>query len=147
MSPCSSSNSGLEPVGPINWGNHICHFYKNGDDLAETLIPYFKCGLEQNEACLWVASEPYPVARAMGELRAAISDLDCRIESGQFTIYSHDQWYAQQEGINKTEVLQGWLRRSDDAVKQGFDGLRLSGNTAWLTADVWDDFMDYERAV
>src|SRR3989440_11624799 len=51
-------NTGIEPVGEMPWGTHFCHFYETRDDLLETLLPFFKAGLESNEFCAWVFSEP-----------------------------------------------------------------------------------------
>jgi two-component sensor histidine kinase len=141
------THSGLQPVGPINWGDHFCHFYQSDTDVAETLIPYFKKGLESNEACLWVACDPYPADRALAELRTAVPDLDRRIASGQFSIFTHEDWYIRHTGMTADDVLRGWLERAAEAIRGGYEGLRLTGNTAWLSAAVWDDFMDYERAV
>jgi hypothetical protein len=51
-------NTGIEPVGEMPWGTHFCHFYETRDDLLETLLPFFKAGLEADEFCAWVVSEP-----------------------------------------------------------------------------------------
>jgi len=51
-------NTGIEPVGEMPWGTHFCHFYETKDDLLETLLPFFKAGLETKEFCAWVVSEP-----------------------------------------------------------------------------------------
>ena len=39
-------NSGLDAVGAIPWGTHLCQFYATKADLGDTLVPYFKAGLE-----------------------------------------------------------------------------------------------------
>src|SRR5262245_47282166 len=51
-------NTGIEPVGEMPWAAHFCHFYETRDDLLDPLLPYFKAGLESNEFCAWVVSEP-----------------------------------------------------------------------------------------
>ncbi|KKM75836.1 hypothetical protein LCGC14_1386150, partial [marine sediment metagenome] len=40
---------GIEVLEDCPWGTHICLFYENKEDLLETLVPYFKAGLENNE--------------------------------------------------------------------------------------------------
>jgi hypothetical protein len=40
-------DTGLQPIGAVEWGTHFCHFYKTADTLVETLVPFFKTGLEQ----------------------------------------------------------------------------------------------------
>jgi hypothetical protein len=49
--------SGISVVGDVPWGTHFCHFYETKQDLLDTLIPYFKAGLESKEFCLWVVSD------------------------------------------------------------------------------------------
>lgn len=50
--------TGISGIGDIPWGTHFCQFYEDRQDLIDTLVPYIKAGLENNEFCLWVASEP-----------------------------------------------------------------------------------------
>lgn len=50
--------SGISVVGDRPWGTHFCNFYESGEDLLEMLVSYFKAGLEDNEFCVWVVSEP-----------------------------------------------------------------------------------------
>ncbi|MFP2934779.1 MEDS domain-containing protein, partial [Pyxidicoccus sp. 3LG] len=70
--------SGLYGVGELPWGSHVCHFYRSGEDLADSLVPFFQAGLEQNEACVWVTSEALPAEDARAALRAAVPDLEAR---------------------------------------------------------------------
>jgi hypothetical protein len=60
--------SGIRAVGDLPWGTHFCQFYEDRNDLADALVPFFKAGLENNEKCLWVTSEPF---RARGCQRLA----------------------------------------------------------------------------
>lgn len=49
--------TGLEVLGAVPWGTHVCLFYDTRQDLLETLVPYLKAGLNDNEFCIWVLSE------------------------------------------------------------------------------------------
>jgi hypothetical protein len=44
-------------------------------------------------------------------------------------------------------VLQGWVTKENQALRRGFDGLRLTGNTFWPEKRDWGDFADYEVVV
>ena len=46
-------NSGIDLIGYIPWGTHLCQFYNSREDLIEILVPYFKARLENNERCIW----------------------------------------------------------------------------------------------
>jgi PAS domain S-box-containing protein len=139
--------TGIDFLGPLPWGTHFCLFYETKGDLIEILVPYFKSGLENNEFCMWVTSEPLKAQAAKRALRRAVKNLDDYIEKGQIEILPHSQWYTKSGRFEADEVLQGWVEKEAEAVKSGFDGLRLSGNTFWLEREDWKDFADYEVAV
>ena len=44
--------TGIDIIGEVPWGTHICLFYEAKSDLLEILVPYFKAGLENNEFCV-----------------------------------------------------------------------------------------------
>jgi signal transduction histidine kinase len=144
----SITSSGVPGLGDISWGTHFCHFYDSRSDLADTLVPFFKTGLENNEACLWVTCDPYSAAGARDELGAVVPDLAERERAGQIEIIDHDQWYRMHGRNNDARTtLQGWLDREAAALRHGFQGLRLTGNTYWLERGDWDSFMAYEQLV
>jgi hypothetical protein len=61
--------SGIPVIGDVPWGTHFCQFYYTKQDLADILVPYFKAGLENNEFCMWVTSEPLRVEDARRALK------------------------------------------------------------------------------
>ncbi|APV45377.1 PAS domain S-box-containing protein [Dehalogenimonas formicexedens] len=139
--------SGIDIIGNVPWGTRFCQFYQSRQDLIDTLVPYFRSGLENNEFCMWITSEPLDVAEAKAALSEAVPDLDSRIASGQIEILSHRDWYLIGGTFDSNRVLAGWVDRLNKALDNGFEGLRLTGNTFWLEKDDWDGFTDYERAV
>jgi signal transduction histidine kinase len=140
-------DTGIAPLGDVAWGTHFCHFYRSGGDLAETLVPFFARGLAANEKCLWVTSSPLAAADARGALAGAVPDLRAREARGQIEIIDHDSWYRRGGATDADSVLHGWIDREQQALRDGFAGLRLTGNTAWLERAGWDDFMEYESRV
>ena len=73
-------STGVNVLGDVPWGSHVCVFYESGDDLLDTVIPFFKTGLESNEYCLWALSEPPTMQDA--RRRAAPAHPGCRSASG-----------------------------------------------------------------
>lgn len=139
--------SGLPGVGELVWGSHFCHFYRNRDDLVDSLVPFFKSGLEGGEACLWITSEPFRAEDARAVLKQAVPDLDQRREAGQIQIIDYEEWYTRSGETDAEAVLAGWVSRAGRALEQGFAGLRLTGNTYWLEKKDWSGFVEYERRV
>ncbi len=139
--------SGIDIVGDVPWGTHLCQFYQSRDDLLDILVPYFKAGLENNEFCMWVTSEPLGVEDARAALGKELRDLDDYIARGQMEIVDYSEWYTKSGRFNADEVLQDWVEKENKALERGFDGLRLTGNTWWLEKKDWADFVAYEATV
>jgi len=38
--------TGIDVIGDVRWGTHICQFYHSKEDLVEILVPYFKAGVD-----------------------------------------------------------------------------------------------------
>ena len=72
--------TGLGVVGDMPWGAHFCLFYETRQDFLDTLVSYFKAGLESNEFCLWVLSKSDQVTKeeAWSALRLAVPNLPQR---------------------------------------------------------------------
>lgn len=139
--------SGLPTVGGLRWGSHFCQLYRTAEDLADILVPFFKAGLDHNERCLWIASAPLPAREARQALADAIPELASLEARGQIEILDHEAWYLAQGKLGPDDVIAGWLERETHALRDGYEGLRLSGNTYWLEQQHWQDFADYEARV
>ncbi|HEX3036036.1 MAG TPA: MEDS domain-containing protein [Thermodesulfobacteriota bacterium] len=132
----------------LEWGTHVCNFYKTKEDLIDLLVPYFKAGLENNEMCMWVTSEPLNSKEAQEALSKAVSDLDIYVKNGQIEIIDADNRYLQDNDLRPLgEVLNGWIAKEREALSKGFKGLRLTGNTYWLGQKDWNEFDEYESAI
>ncbi len=140
-------NSGIDIIGDVPWGTHFCQFYQTKEDLMDILVPYFKAGLENNEFCMWVTSQPLGVEEAKEAIRRAVPDIDVYMEKGQIVIIPYTHWYLKEGVFDSERVLNGWVEKLNQALANGYDGLRLTGNTFWLEKEDWNDFVDYEEEV
>ena len=132
--------SGIDIIGVVPWGTHLCQFYDTCQDLIEILVPYFREGLKAGEFCMWIVSAPLQVDSAVNALRSEVPDLDDYIEKGQIEILDYSQWYTRSGKFSANEVLNGWVNKLKAALERGYAGLRLSGNTFWLEKDDWENF-------
>ena len=137
--------SGVDIIGDVPWGTHFCQFYQTKEDLTDILVPYFKAGLENNEFCMWVTSEPLGVEEAIESLRKVRPDIKEYLDKKQIEIIPYDEWYIEDGGFTSGRVLNGWVEKLDKALDRGYEGLRVTGNTFWLEKENWDDFVDYEE--
>jgi len=101
--------TGIDIIGDVPWGTHFCVFYQTKEDLIDILVPYFKAGLENNELCMWVTSEPLNVEDAKRALERVVKNLNDYLERGQIEILEYSQWYTKSGMFIAEEVLQGWV--------------------------------------
>jgi excisionase family DNA binding protein len=137
-------SSGIDCIGPVPWGTHICHFYRSKGDLIDILLPYFEMGLENNEYCVWVTSDALPAEECLVELGKAVPNLDVYLRKQQIAITGSETFYTRQGKFDAGSTLHALIRAEESALKHGFDGLRISGNTSWLTRTEWTTFAHYE---
>ena len=147
MSQPLLTESGLAGVPTVPYGVHMCQFYEGAQDLVAVLVPYFLAGLRGNERCLWITAEPLNAARARAELQNAGLDVEAATRSGALVIRDYDQWYTEADTLKGRQVAQLWLAEEQQALADGYRGLRITGNTSFLTAHTWSVFMEYEEAV
>jgi hypothetical protein len=138
---------GLPGIGHIPYGIHMCHFYREREDLVEALVPFFIAGLHSNERCIWITAEPLDGAGARLELQKAGLDVDAAIRSGSLRIQDYSEFYLKAQGMKSSQVAELWLAEEERALEQGYSGLRITGNASFLSPETWPDFMDYEEVV
>ncbi|MHB8859048.1 MAG: MEDS domain-containing protein [Thermoleophilia bacterium] len=136
-----------ELFGRSPQGGHFCLFYQTAEDLFDALVPYFQAGLENNEFCVWVTSEPISVDEALAAMRTRVPDFDEYLEKGSMEIFPYTDWYMKDGYFDAERVLAGWVEKFEQAIGRGFAGMRVTGNTAWLEDSQWCDFADYEAAI
>ena len=138
---------GLPGIDRVPFGFHACHFYSNRDQLIAALVPYFVAGLRKRERCLWITAPPLPARHAIEVLRFAWNGVDKAIEVGALRILDFDQWYTSSAGLKGKDVIQMWIDEEVRALAEGYTGLRISGNTSFLTPESWPTFIEYEQAI
>jgi DNA-binding CsgD family transcriptional regulator len=137
--------TGLNILGDVRWGAHLCLFHETKEDLLDTLVPYFKAGLESNEFCVWAVSEPLTLEEARIALSQAIPAFDHRMAAGDIEFLPAHEWYLKDGQADPKKITDGWHVKLRAALARGYEGMRVSGNTFWLNTDYWKTFQEYEQ--
>ena len=111
--------------------------------MTEILVPYFKTGLENNELCLWITAQPLEAEEAKETLRGAVSDFDSYLAKGQIKIISYTCLHVARHIYDSERVINYWIEKLNNALENGYSGLRLSGNISWVEKKDWGYFVDY----
>jgi len=141
------ANKRNHALGDVFHRRHICLFYSSKEDLLELVVPYFMQGLRNNEFCMWVVPEPLGIKDAKAVLSKAAGNLKTYIKKGQPEILDYKNWYVKSGKFNPDRVLKGWAEKEKQALKRGFNGIRVSGDVSWLRREDWEKWVDYEKTV
>jgi transcriptional regulator with GAF, ATPase, and Fis domain len=136
--------SGIDVVGDMPWGTHFCQFYDTKDDLLELLVPYFKAGLESNEACVWVVSK-LTEKDARNALRHALPDFEGYLADRSLEILGDSELYMNGSSLDLDRVRGTWSEKLTLALARGYSGIRVTGDAFWLKREQWSDFNAYEE--
>src|SRR5258705_6372214 len=117
--------SGIDVLGDIPPGAHFCQFYETKQDLLDTLVPYFKTGLENNEFCLWVVQNSglITVEEAKGALKKVVPGFDRYLLNGNIEIVNGLDWYLEENHFSSERVTTAWKIKLNQAMALGYDGM------------------------
>ncbi|KGQ19825.1 Sensory transduction histidine kinase [Lysobacter dokdonensis DS-58] len=133
----------------LPWGSHVCQFYDTKQDQLDMLVPYFKQGLDRNEACAWLVGD-LTIEEARTALAAVVPNLDVYLAKGQMQIRHYTEFYTDPNGTVKApeQLSHQFASMGADANSKGYSGLRASGSVAWVQDDdSMSRFMAYETIV
>lgn len=139
--------TGMDFIAEVQWGMHFCLFYRTQDDLIDILVPYFKAGLENNEFCMWVTSEPLSRTDASESMMMALPDFNKYLKKGQIEIVPYTEWYLDNGSFDLKRVLNLWIDKLDMALSKGYAGMRVAGNGIWPDGIDRRTLVNYEREV
>jgi len=104
-------------------------------------------GLEENQFCVWVTSEDLNEKEAKEKLKSEIQNFDKFLEKGQIEIFPYTEWYLKDGEFNLQRVPDEWVQKYNYAISHGFNGVRVTNNTAWIEKKDRKDFSDYEEEI
>jgi hypothetical protein len=138
------SSIGFPGLGAAPYGLHLCHFFPTRQELIDGLVPYFEAGIDNNERCIWVTSSPLPAQDALIEV-SKVQKLRRAVSLRQLSVFDAVEWYGEPETFNAEQIIQRWLEEEQSALADGFQGLRIAGNTSFVPRASWDQLIEYER--
>src|ERR1700761_3479676 len=105
------SPSGVSAIPHLTWGSHLTHFFEAADELRDLLVPYFKAGLGNNEACFWVTGKDFTAAQARAALREAVPELDHFERTKQIEICDAEDFYSPEDKLSPENLIGDLIER------------------------------------
>jgi DNA-binding CsgD family transcriptional regulator len=143
--PAPPRQTGIQVLGAVPWGTHVCVFYETADDLLDSVGLYIAAGLQNNEFCVWAISKPITEDDAKTALRSILPDFDRYLSSGQLEVIQGTEWYLKGDEFSLARITNGWNDKLARALASGYDGMRVSGNAFWIATHHWKSFCEYEQ--
>ncbi len=66
------------------------------------------------------------------------------IEKEQINFYNYKDWYSSFGPFNAKKILNSWMQNLSYALKRGYSGIRITGDTHLISKEDFDAYLDYE---
>jgi len=127
--------------------NHAIFLYESLEAKYNVLFNYLKLGLENGEAGVYVTSEENP-----SQIREAMEKFGIHVEkyekTGALGICRSEDIYLAGGEFDIATTMNSWSELYNRALKNGFKGLRVTGETAWFfKRKLIPELIEYEKSL
>lgn len=129
----------------LRFGDHISLFYRDRTEQFSVAMPYIKSGLANGEKCIYIAEESTP-----SDIKYALEkegiDVEKYLNSGQLRIMVPEDFYLKPGYFSPDEVIDSLEENTNLAIKEGYKGLRGTGEMSWALRKLVDSerLIEYE---
>ena len=129
----------------LRQGDHLCLIYHSAAEQTAALVAFLKAGLAAGERCLFVGHATSG-RRLENALEAAGVDVGPECERGALLLLTRRKDWLPQGGFDPGSMLDLLRRAEQQALDDGFSGLRATWNMCWLLegAAGADRLLEYE---
>jgi len=113
-------------------GSHLCSIYRDKDEQLSVIIPFLKGGLRRNERCIYIVDEntKEDISRI---LQGGGYDLEKGLaRTGQLQFFTKEDSYLKDGNFDPDKVINLLKLAQEDALENGYDGLRVTGEMTWV---------------
>lgn len=136
MTPATQSSpliAALEQLGPQD---HLCSIYESQQEHFAVVIPFIRIGLERGEKCIYIAADDDMLADLREALTSEELDVDSAIASRALVLATRKQTYLKYGSFDAAWMSTFWKEATQLALDDGFSGLRVTGETEWLSKNI-----------
>ena len=132
----------LQEIAP---GKHLCQLYETEAEYKAITATFIAQGLRKGEKVIY-AIEAHPADVVLSCLREADVNVEAVLASGQLTLVPAHNIYTPNEIFNPDTMLQLINTALQDALDEGYTGLRALGEMSWVfhTAAGAEHLLEYE---
>jgi sugar-specific transcriptional regulator TrmB len=132
-------------VGQLQPAEHAIFIYDSIDAKHEILFNHIQNALRKNEAAVYVCSEE-STDQIKEAMRAFGINVDEYEKTGALCVPYYSDFYIIKGEFNISRTLNNWQILYDKAMKNGFKGLRVTGETAcFFKHGLVKELIEYEK--
>lgn len=131
----------------IRPGLHICQFYNQVAEIAQTAAPFLRDGLRGTDKC-YLAAAPARIEEVRKLLRASHADVEAAIQSGQFRLVSERDELLVDGRFDPYHLIATHQALIARAMHDGWQAVRAVIDMGWLCENVAtpEQILKYEAA-
>jgi len=127
--------------------NHLIFVYDSPEAKYNVLFNYLKVGLDNGEAAVYVAADESP-----DQIREAMKQFGIKVkkyeETSALQILGYEDVYIIDGKFSMPVTMNIWNKLYNEALKQGFEGLRVTGEMAcFFKHHFVQELIEYEKAL
>lgn len=122
-----------EPTG-LRPGDHVCWTYSSDDEHESVLTAFVADGLREGQRVAYFA--PRGLEARLGDyVQGQGMDALSLIDEGQLILGSAEDGYSPNGRFDPDTSLDGFRAMAEQALADGYAGLRVAGENGWIVAD------------
>jgi signal transduction histidine kinase len=123
-------DTGIEILGSLPWSAHLSLFYAARSDLVDTIVSFFRAGVESDELCAWRWTVPAIRRAVEAGLRKALPNYDRLVARGSIVFIDARPWHRAKR-FDPAALVGAWEELVERAGREKYDGLRACGEHTW----------------
>lgn len=113
-------------------GEHICALYETEDEQLAVAAAYLADGLRAGQRVFYVADSPAALERFRSALNRQGIKVEAMVKRGALIESTHDEAHLEGGCFDSERMLRLLNEAMENALKDGFAGLRTCGDMSWL---------------
>lgn len=138
-------DSGINKIGLVPSGSHICSFYSNFNYFRKNLTKFFESGSKNNEKCIWISSKDYDTKSVRHFLIEYIPDIEKIFREKRFIIESYKNVYFNENDEFLTEIPDKYIEYIEEMTENS--PIRLFSDLSWVEEKNFKDIMNLEISI
>jgi len=121
-------------IAGLKHGDHVCMYYETPEEQLAIVRAYIAVGLKRGERCLYVADDR-TIPEIVNALRSEGIDVNRERKRGALDLLTSRDAHLLGGRFDCEAMLKLLNDAVDEALKDGFKGLRAAGEMTWILKD------------